>query len=810
MKTVIDEDKMITPYRTKRMGNEKALVFSDHCTITTTVKIMKGSKIQKSKREKVKYWDLTKDGMDKYQEITQNDMGLGDMSSYPEPYDVWRKKVDDMMYLCFTKRTVKEGNKSNEPLDEKALKIRRILKEVGKQGKIQREIVQGYKQRMLAIEANKSEMRRANNIRKTVESLTSEDKLSPNAFWKMRKSINKKPPLKLAAVYKSNGERTSNEEEIKDEIRKEFKNRLRNREPEDDWEGYVEATNSVVEQLIKCANDNSPDFSREELDDAIIKMKKGTSPDYYGMHADIIAKSGDGILEPLLQVLNIIKKTCKIPETWRQVLITLIYKNKGSHLDLEMYRGIFLTVIASKLFDRMLKARMASALRNISPFQTGSQSGKGAPDNLFLLRGAIDYSKYMNKCLYITTYDFRQAFDSLWLQDSILVMKKLGVEDYILKLIYETNKKAEVRVKTPYGPTMPVEVIDTVKQGGILGSPLCSATTAEYCEINKGITIGTLTLASLAFVDDIIDLNGHFGDVLIAHQNAMEFAKKKKLTFAPEKCYIMLIKQKNKTNPVPVLFIDGKEVVEVEVMKYLGDVFNAMGNNDDLIVDRIKRGTATMISIHGFMRETSMGPHTLSVYLLLHNAIFLAGILFNSQAWSNLTEKHMKDLRTLQLRYLKKMMGVRSATANAFVYLELGVLPIDYEIHKRQLSFLHHIMCLSEEDPVKKMWRIQTKLPAHKNWWSEVEMLMEKYSIHLTEEEITTMSKDTFKHKVKQAVRDYAFEKLKEECQSKEKTKFLKYEKFDTQDYIKTMYPNMSKTIFKCRSKAKNLSFTNF
>ena len=99
----------------------------------------------------------------------------------------------------------------------------------------------------------------------------------------------------------------------------------------------------------------------------------------------------------------------------------------------------------------------------------------------------------------------------------------------------------------------------------------------------------------------------------------------------------MLIKQKNKTNPVPVLFIDGKEVVEVEVMKYLGDVFNAMGNNDDLIADRIKRGTATMISIHGFMRETSMGPHTLSVYLLLHNAIFLAGIQFNSQAWSNLT-----------------------------------------------------------------------------------------------------------------------------------------------------------------------------
>ena len=96
-------------------------------------------------------------------------------------------------------------------------------------------------------------------------------------------------------------------------------------------------------------------------------------------------------------------------------------------------------------------------------------------------------------------------------------------------------------------------------------------------------------------------------------------------------------------------------------------------------------------------------------------------------------------------------------------------------------------------------------LPVHKNWWSDVKTLMEKYSIQSSEEEITTMSKDTFKLKVKQAVRAYAFEKLKEECQSKAKTQNLKYEEFRTQDYIKTMYPNMAKVIFRCRSKTLNI-----
>ena len=291
---------------------------------------------------------------------------------------------------------------------------------------------------------------------------------------------------------------------------------------------------------------------------------------------------------------------------------------------------------------------------------------------------------------------------------------------------------------------------DIVKQGGILGSPMCSATTAEYCETNKGITIGTVTIASLAFVDDIADLSGHFGDVIISHENALEFAKKKKLQFAPDKCYIMLIKQKNKSNPVPVLYINGEVVTEVSAMKYLGDIFNALGNNEDLIADRIKRGTAAMVSIHGFMRETSVGPYTLSVYLLLHNAIFLSSILFNCQAWSNITEKQIKELRTLQLRYLKKMMGVRSATANAFVYLELGVLPIEYEIHKRQISFLHHIINLSEDDPVKKVWRNQTLLPEHKNWWSDVKNLMKKYSILFSEEEIKAMRMHSSRRSKKQ------------------------------------------------------------
>ena len=234
-------------------------------------------------------------------------------------------------------------------------------------------------------------------------------------------------------------------------------------------------------------------------------------------------------------------------------------------------------------------------------------------------------------------------------------------------------------------------------------------------------------------------------------------------------------------------------------------MFNSKHNNEDLMNDRVKRGTKAMISIQGFMREASLGIHTVNVYLLLHNAIFLASILFNAQAWSNISNKNVQQITTIQLKFLKKMMKARPSTANSFVFLELGTLPMKYELHKRQLSFLHHIIQLDEDDPVRLIWKHQVEMPAYNNWWTGVNELMVRYSLELTEVEIKELSKEAYKEKIKKAVRKKAFEDLKLECHSKENTKNLNYTEFKKQKYIVKLYPNHSSIIFRCRSKTLNI-----
>ena len=117
-------------------------------------------------------------------------------------------------------------------------------------------------------------------------------------------------------------------------------------------------------------------------------------------------------------------------------------------------RGIFLVPITSIIFEKLLENRVTPLLEeNMTKFQTEGVKNKGVVDNLFVLRGLIDHSKYLKKELWITLYDIEKCFDSLWLEDCINSLWQCGVDDDILYLIYLLNRKANIIVRTPFGNT---------------------------------------------------------------------------------------------------------------------------------------------------------------------------------------------------------------------------------------------------------------------------------------------------------------------------------------------------------------------
>ena len=120
-----------------------------------------------------------------------------------------------------------------------------------------------------------------------------------------------------------------------------------------------------------------------------------------------------------------------------------------------------------------MENRSSNTLReNIVKFQNGGMKGKGAVDNLFIIRGIINHAKYLGKELWLTFYDIEKCFDSLWLENCINSLWDMRVGNDILSLIYLMNMKARVTVKTPVGDTDAILLTNLVKQETVLGPVL--------------------------------------------------------------------------------------------------------------------------------------------------------------------------------------------------------------------------------------------------------------------------------------------------------------------------------------------------
>ena len=78
--------------------------------------------------------------------------------------------------------------------------------------------------------------------------------------------------------------------------------------------------------------------------------------------------------------------------------------------------------------------------------------------------------------------------------------------------------------------------------------------------------------------------------------------------------------------------------------------------------------------------------------ILLHFSVFLPRLIYSSETWSNLTKKNLLTLQNAQVCFLKGVLAVPKSTPIAALYLELGVLPIQFDIEKKQLIFLKHLL----------------------------------------------------------------------------------------------------------------------
>ena len=132
-------------------------------------------------------------------------------------------------------------------------------------------------------------------------------------------------------------------------------------------------------------------------------------------------------------------------------------------------------------------------------------------------------------------------------------------------------------------------------------------------------------------MDDILDLSQDSSDAEIANMHATAISHRKKMKYSQPKCKGLLINGK-KHDLLPSMFLNWEKIKHVSSTKYVGDIFQQNGKNDELIRDRLNRGMKVILKIDAILSETQFGKHTIDVSLLLYRYLYLSSVIFNSQA----------------------------------------------------------------------------------------------------------------------------------------------------------------------------------
>jgi hypothetical protein len=110
----------------------------------------------------------------------------------------------------------------------------------------------------------------------------------------------------------------------------------------------------------------------------------------------------------------------------------------------------------------------------LSDSNWGARRNKTKRNHICVINGIINdvLSSKKKKSINIQIMDYKQCFDSIWLE--------AGVTDDKLAILYEANKEINVAVNTPYDLTVREKIEKNILQGDVFGPIGCSVTVDTF------------------------------------------------------------------------------------------------------------------------------------------------------------------------------------------------------------------------------------------------------------------------------------------------------------------------------------------
>jgi hypothetical protein len=397
---------------------------------------------------------------------------------------------------------------------------------------------------------------------------------------------------------------------------------------------YSKPDNDRDMDEIEVGNDIEPEVTLEEVQEALMAMKRGKSPGVDEIPIELLMGAGESAVRILHRICNRIWNRREWPSDWTKAIFVMVPKT-GDLKDCKNYRTISLLSHASKVLLRIINNRMRQySERELPEEQAGFRPGRGTRDMLVILQLLIEKTNAMsNTDLYMVFIDYTKAFDRVSHPRLLDVMLSMGIPKHLVALIQELyiHQTASVRWEQELSDWFGIG--KGTRQGCNI-SPVEFNLYAEDImrraleDSQHGVTVGGRRIDNIRYADDTTLLATTQDGVREMMERLVAESEVSNMAINGKKTKVMVGSRRNAQVQV---MLEGEQIEQVDHFKFLGSQKSSNGDCTPEIKRRIAMAREKAVRLDSIWHSRSI---SLQLKLRLMKALVWSVFLYGVESWT--------------------------------------------------------------------------------------------------------------------------------------------------------------------------------
>ena len=407
---------------------------------------------------------------------------------------------------------------------------------------------------------------------------------------------------------------------------------------------------------------------------SIIKNLNNSCPGYDGIQTDVLKKTCQSFIKPLVHTINLSIIHGYFPNELKVARVSPIYKS-GDPMEIKNYRPVSILSVFSKIFEKVLYKRIYDflTLKNILySLQFGFRKNYSTCNALVYLVDKIITNIENGDFVVGTFIDLSKAFDCV--NHSILLDKlhKYGIRGPAHKwfVSYLKNRSQFVNFKDVTSGRL--DIVCGVPQGSILGPLLFLIYVNDLMNVSDKVM-------SVMYADDTslflsgCNLNTVITDFNNELSKYMAWMKINKLLVNIGKTNYMIFKKKRRNIPdvIPDLLLNNEVIHRVKKAKFLGVLLD-----DNLTwsfhINHIRSKIAKGMGIIKKARKY-FDPKTL---LSLYYSFIYPYITYCIEVWGTAFKSYLDSISKIQRKVIRVIFSLSYRKNVQEYFIQANILDI--------------------------------------------------------------------------------------------------------------------------------------